>query len=148
MRIIADYIKKYWWLLLILLAAAILFIFLGKRVPSWVEWKEKTVTLANDCMLVLKDKRVYLKDVNGNYLWKSTDMMVQDAFVCDIDRSGDEELILLTWKKGKYGKDMPFWEKEKEIMVINNNGIVKQTEKKTMKEIDEAQEFRILYVAT
>ena len=41
-------------------------------------------------------------------------MMVQDAFVCDIDRSGDEELILLTWKKGKYGKDMPFWEKEKE----------------------------------
>ena len=114
MRIIADYIKKYWWLLLILSAAAIWFIFLGKRVPSWVEWKEKTVTLANDCMLVLKDKRVYLKDVNGNYLWKSTDMMVQDAFVCDIDRSGDEELILLTWKKGKYGKDMPFWEKEKE----------------------------------
>lgn len=36
-------------------------------------------------------------------------MKVQQALWADVDNDGKEELVLLCWKKGRYGKSRPFW---------------------------------------
>lgn len=46
----------------------------------------------------------------GTVVWKTQgDWFVQDLVIKDIDRDGQEELILLVWKHGSYGEHMPFW---------------------------------------
>ncbi len=39
---------------------------------------------------------------------------VQDSLYADIDRDGQDEKIVLLWKKGRFGKHRPFWIKEDE----------------------------------
>ena len=34
---------------------------------------------------------------------------VQDSLYADIDRDGQDEKIVLLWKKGRFGKHRPFW---------------------------------------
>jgi len=40
---------------------------------------------------------------------------VQNMLVFDVDHDSYDELILLVWKHGSYGKHMPFWEKYNDI---------------------------------
>lgn len=43
-------------------------------------------------------------------IWKSQKgVKVQDVLSCDIDGDGNDELILLCWKSGRFGKYRPFW---------------------------------------
>ena len=39
---------------------------------------------------------------------------MQDVLSCDIDNDGMDELLLLCWKKGRYGEHKPFWVEEDE----------------------------------
>ncbi len=83
--------------------------------PQWIEWKNRTVfdnTEQYQVVLGQKQVQVILDD---KVLWNSPeDVKVQDILLCDIDRDMQNELILLCWKIGRYGKYMPFWIEEDE----------------------------------
>ncbi|WP_022762994.1 MULTISPECIES: CapA family protein [unclassified Butyrivibrio] len=101
--------KKSVWLLLVI-AAAICCIYWALLLPSWVSWQEKEFTSDAGIECHLKRKKVTLTDRDGNLLWTNKkELKIQDAFITDIDRNGDEELILLLWKRGRYGNEKPFW---------------------------------------
>ena len=48
--------------------------------------------------------------LSGDVVWTSPkDLRVQQALSCDIDHDGQDELVLLCWRIGRYGKSKPFW---------------------------------------
>lgn len=101
--------KKYAWLLLVI-AAAICCIYASLLLPSWISWQEKNFTSESGIECLLEKRRVKLYDESGKNFWSSgKELKVQDAFITDIDRNGDEELILLLWKRGRFGNERPFW---------------------------------------
>ena len=58
----------------------------------------------------------YLKALYGDRIVynSKTEEKVEDFIVCDIDKNGDNELLVLCDKKGKFGEHKPFWENEKD----------------------------------
>jgi hypothetical protein len=84
--------------------------------PKWVSWQEKEIAQP-PCTLVISGKRAALySDLAEEPAWQSVrDLKVQDGFITDIDRDGDQELILLLWKRGRFGKHRPFWVDSDEI---------------------------------
>ena len=48
--------------------------------------------------------------VAAGVFWTSpSEIKVQDGFLTDLDRDGNTEMILLVWKRGRFGKHRPFW---------------------------------------
>lgn len=96
----------------IVVAAAILFILWGRRylLPHWIVWRIGTFSdTAQQYEIVLTHKtvNVFYED---KMIWTTPKgVKVQDAMSCDIDNDGEDELILLCWKIGRYGKSKPFW---------------------------------------
>ena len=79
-------------------------------VPTWVLFEEKEITSKNGLFVTLSDGKVSVKDSESAIKWSLGDeLKVQDILLSDLDGDEIEELIALVWKKGKYGKDMPFW---------------------------------------
>ena len=119
-------IKKLKWLLLslgIVVAICVVLILIRRdHIPSWVCWKDKEISFDNEkdkaysgIVVGLKNKKLQVKAGNGDITFESErGFKVQDVFVTDIDRDGDNEMIALLWKKGKYGKHRPFWVKSDE----------------------------------
>lgn len=98
-----------------LLAAIALWLCLrpGNEPPRWVPWQERTLT-AGERTVSLTGRRVTVTAA-GETLWQSEpDTLVQDALAADIDRDGAPELLLLTWRQGRYGSSRPFWAEEDE----------------------------------
>lgn len=58
------------------------------------------------------------KDKNDTgAIWTSPqEVKVQKALSCDIDNDGTDELVLLCWKKGRYGEHKPFWVEKDETV--------------------------------
>ncbi len=114
MRTLLKYLKYIW--LLLFIAAAVCFIFLSKYdIPRWVKFEDKTIESATGRKLNIINQKATLFDKHGNAVWNSDEeQYVQDAIMTDIDRNGDEELIILLWKNGRYGIHKPFWIKEDE----------------------------------
>ena len=97
--------------------------------PEEIDWQDKTIKFEDDegreYECVLKDKRlsVYHSD---KLVWISDrDFFVQAMFVADIDPKEEkgvseqrarskEEIVVLLWKKGRYGMYRPFWVNEDE----------------------------------
>ena len=49
----------------------------------------------------------------GEEIWTSDEgVKVSDFLWCDIDHDGGNELLLLCWRRGLYGRSMPFWVEE------------------------------------
>lgn len=112
--------KKIIWLLCFLGMAAFCCVcaafFMGP--PAWVEYVEKSVG-AGGFQLEVGGGKAALKVTGGegenaslssDALWTSpSEYKVQDGFLTDVDRDGDTEMILLVWKRGRFGKHRPFW---------------------------------------
>lgn len=95
------------------LAAGAVFCYLGNRgafLPRWIRWQERTVSDQTGTREIrLGEKKVEVIS-DGNVIWTSGEgILVQDGLCRDIDNDGEEELILLCWRKGKYGRARPFW---------------------------------------
>lgn len=91
----------------------------GAFLPGWIAWQEKELPY-HDGTLLLKDREASFW-MNGKVLWSpGKDYFVQDALISDIDRDGEEELILLTWKHGSYGSHTPFWVKSRDIALAQH----------------------------
>lgn len=97
-----------------LLAGVCAFVFLlwrnGVFLPRWISWENKIINEeAHGYQVTLADKEICV--IQGEeVVWESPEnVKVQDILLCDIDRDKQEELIVLCWKIGRYGKRMPFW---------------------------------------
>lgn len=94
----------------------------GYFLPGWISWQERDVIWTTGkaekgfpAKAVLKNRRVRVLDTKGNILWESErTVKVQDILAADIDRDGQDELLLLCWKRGRYGTSRPFWVTEDE----------------------------------
>lgn len=65
----------------------------------------------NELTVLYEDKEVFSTE---------KDVKVSDFIVCDIDKNGDNELLILCDKKGKYGEHRPFWDKEEDKEVVQH----------------------------
>lgn len=101
----------------------------GAFLPGWITWEKGTLQDADrQYEAVLAHKKVQVRQ-NGHVIWTSPKgLKVQQAQVNDIDNDGQDELILLCWRIGKYGKSRPFWVEHNErewsqhIAVYEYNG--------------------------
>ena len=58
----------------------------------------------------LDGKRVEVYITQNTLIW-STDKSIKakSFYVCDLDHNGFDELMILCWKRGRYGDSKPFW---------------------------------------
>ena len=81
--------------------------------PRWVVYQEKEVS-CGDYTLKVDGKRATLNGAeqasDDAAFWTSPrEYKVQDGFLTDLDRDGDTEMVLLLWKRGRFGEHRPFW---------------------------------------
>ncbi len=81
--------------------------------PGWIAWNSTEILCDTENdepeKIVLSGKQVSV--FSGQVLvWQSgREIRVQDILWCDIDRDSEKELMLLCWKRGRYGDSRPFW---------------------------------------
>ena len=98
----------------VLLAGACAFLMIlwnhGAFLPQWISWESKTITdQSEEYKIVLEQKEVNVFKEEET-IWNSPEgVKVQNILSCDIDKDKQDELILLCWKIGRYGKNRPFW---------------------------------------
>ncbi len=89
----------------------------GYFLPGWVEWEKAQIECTGSGepdAICLRARRIYVLK-GGNTVWQSDRKTpVQSVLWADIDRDGQAELMLLCWKRGRYGKSRPFWVEEDE----------------------------------
>lgn len=89
----------------------------GCFLPKWVRWEDADIFDGNgEYESILQSRSV---DVihQGEIIWTSPDdIKVQNIVFCDIDSDGEDELVLLCWKTGRYGKYKPFWVEKDETV--------------------------------
>lgn len=95
-----------------LCAGAILYILWnsGTFLPHWIIWDTGSFPAGDGQYAVsLEGKEVQVR-CDGAFVWASPpEVKVQAAESWDMDDDGREELILLCWKRGRFGRYRPFW---------------------------------------
>ena len=121
---------------LLICAAAVYILYkAGAFLPGWAEWKEKTevVRMEDDSIktdegtegalvggstadkAVVKNRKFTLTTSEGKVLWSpDKGNLVQDFIIGDIDHDDQNEVALLVWKIGSYGRYKPIWVEEDE----------------------------------
>lgn len=87
----------------------------GAFLPRWVVWESGTFCDASGQFeMTLSHHKVRVRQ-NGSVIWTSPKgLRVQQALLCDIDNDRQDELVLLCWRIGRYGRSKPFWVEENE----------------------------------
>ncbi len=92
--------------LFILWEAGLLF----PKIPLWVRWEETAFMDNTGAYEIILHNKVVCVKYDTSVIWSSPkEIKVQKVLSCDIDNDRTEELILLCWKIGRYGKHKPFW---------------------------------------
>lgn len=87
----------------------------GAFLPGWIIWENRTISESSGEYEMALNRKTVEVFCQGNTVWTSPrGVKVQDALSCDIDNDGADELLLLCWKKGRYGEHKPFWVEEDE----------------------------------
>ena len=102
----------------LLTAAAILLLWRsGAVLPAWISWETARLSGLEPGApeeIVLEGRQVTVCD-HGEAVWQTgREIRVQDVLWGDIDHDGAGELMLLCWKRGRYGDSRPFWVTEDE----------------------------------
>ena len=102
---------------LILIAVVAVFMwFRGAFLPRWITWKNKETVYSDKAEILLKRKHLSVNLKGGGdsgTVWESEDeWLVSDCLVGDIDHDDEDEIILLVWKRGSYGRFKPIWVEE------------------------------------
>ena len=115
--------KRRGWLLAAaglaaVMAAALTLAYQGRMLlPLWIRWESAHIcgeTAAEPDEILLRGRRATVCK-GGAAVWQSErGIRVQDVLWCDIDHDGEKELLLLCWKRGRYGESRPFWVEEDE----------------------------------
>lgn len=101
----------------------------GAFLPGWIRWQDKTLyDKTGGYQITLEGKKVSViyfdggagsdggnRQGRGDVIWTTPQgVKVQDALSGDIDNDGQEELVLLCWRIGRYGIHKPFWVEQDE----------------------------------
>lgn len=93
-------------------AAVVLFLLWkdGFFLPRWIIWQNgEFPARQGQYEILLEQKEVNIRQ-GDTLLWTSPEnLKVQSVISADIDNDGEEELLLLCWKIGRYGSHKPFW---------------------------------------
>ena len=96
-----------------LAAASALLYFLwskGAFLPRWILWQDQNFSDRSGEYEITLNRKTVQVEYKGAQIWSSPEgAKVQDVLSCDIDYDGEDELILLCWKIGRYGAHRPFW---------------------------------------
>ncbi len=111
-----NHVKKRFLLIAAVGIAAVLCALLyalwtqGFLLPLWAKWNHVNICdSTGEYEIVLQHRSVDVLH-HGQILWSSpADVKVQNVLSSDIDGDAADELILLCWKRGRYGKHKPFW---------------------------------------
>ncbi|MBD5451482.1 MAG: CapA family protein [Lachnospiraceae bacterium] len=98
-------------------AAVILFLLWnsGAFLPRWISWENSAGYDASGKYRLILSKKSVSVAYEDNIIWTSPDgVKVQKALSCDADNDGQDELVLLCWKKGRFGKARPIWVEQDE----------------------------------
>lgn len=86
----------------------------GDFLPGWIQWNTASIESGEPERIELTRRTVTVLN-HGEAVWQSDrEIQVQDILWCDIDHDGERELLLLCWKRGRYGDSRPFWVTEDE----------------------------------
>jgi len=98
---------------LIVISAAALLLFLwngGAFLPRWISWEDTEEYDASGRYRLLAAHKSVQILYGEDVIWCAPDgVKVQKALFSDIDNDGQDELVLLCWKRGRYGKSKPVW---------------------------------------
>lgn len=117
-----KFLKKLLILVMALISVSAILFFLwyflwsnGVFLPHWIRWESSAVRdESGEYEVVLSHKRVSVT-YGDSVIWTSPEgVKVQKALSCDIDNDCQDELVLLCWKRGRYGRLMPIWVEEDE----------------------------------
>ena len=98
-------------------AATILFLLWnsGAFLPRWIRWENSAGYDASGRYQLLLSKKSVSVTYEDSVIWTSPKgVKVQKALFCDVDNDGQDELVLLCWKKGRFGKIKPIWVEQDE----------------------------------
>lgn len=101
------------------LASAVTILFLlwnsGAFLPRWICWENSAGYDASGKYEFLLSKKSVSVTYEDSVIWTSPDgVKVQKALSLDVDNDGQDELVLLCWRKGRYGKVKPIWVEQDE----------------------------------
>ncbi|MDO4302720.1 MAG: hypothetical protein Q4D94_02285, partial [Bacillota bacterium] len=87
----------------------------GCFLPLWAKWNQADICdSTGEYQILLQHRTVHVK-YQDEIIWSSPgEVNVQDVLSCDIDGDKEDELLLLCWKRGRYGNHKPFWVDEDE----------------------------------
>ena len=109
--------KKAWLIgtaaaVVVMLAAAALIWRNVLFLPPWIAWQETQIECgeaAGPARIELSGRRVRVYK-GAEMVWETESRIrVQDVLWGDIDHDGAKELMLLCWRRGRYGRKRPFW---------------------------------------
>ena len=82
----------------------------GSFLPGWISWNnEMLYDRTGRYEITLRDRAVKVV-YDNNVIWNSpNEVKVQQAVSHDIDHDQEDELLLLCWKRGRFGESRPFW---------------------------------------
>lgn len=87
----------------------------GIILPRWIRWESRIISDSGGHYEITLEDRAVRVNRDGLEIWTSPEgVKVQDVLSGDIDNDGGDELILLCWKRGRYGKYRPIWVEEDE----------------------------------
>ena len=87
-------------------SAAAILLHLGYLLPLWISWEQREISAASVEVRLANKKLDVLLD--GTEIWTEK-LPVQDVLLADIDHDEEAELMVLCWKRGRYGERRPFW---------------------------------------
>lgn len=87
----------------------------GHLLLHWIVWKSGTFYDTSGQYEIVLEYKTAEVFCDNRSIWTAPEgVKVQDAMSCDIDNDGEDELILLCWKVGRFGKSKPFWVEQDE----------------------------------
>ena len=82
----------------------------GAFLPKWIAWTDQTFYDQSGKYEILLGNKSLCILAGDDVIWTSPEeVKIQEALSCDIDNDGEDELLLLCWKRGRYGTHRPFW---------------------------------------
>ena len=114
-------------IILIITAAIIAAVFLNRTVIQSVrpyillpDYSKPSSGSLYDCKygieFVREGRRIKAYSAPGEVIWELPgEVKAQDCILADIDHDKEEELLVLCWRRGRFGKHRPTWVKHDEL---------------------------------
>ena len=101
--------------------------------PDFAASVDKTVTDGEKGITVIQKRRGVTVYRSGKKIWSlERQVRSQEFLLADIDHDSEDELLILCWKRGRFGKHRPTWVKEDEKDYSQHIFIYEITENKVI----------------